>query len=95
LIRLAGELARRRDVFASSIMFILADPRGRIGGALRATIGLRMIGPIVLPSRVEELATWAESLARYGPVWDFQGKVVGIVVIVENDAIAVTTIDSR
>ncbi len=95
LLRLAGELARRGGFDANSIMFVLADARGRIGGALRAAVPLAAIGPVVLPGRSAQLGAWVEQIARFTPVWDFQGRADGLVVIVvdEDDAAAVTRIE--
>jgi hypothetical protein len=95
LLRLTDELAQRNGVEATAIMFVLADTNGRIGGAIRAAVRLRAIGPVVLPGRAEQLEAWVEHLARYAPVWDFQGKTDGLLVIVidENDAVAVTRIE--
>lgn len=97
LLRLADELARRNGFDAFSIMFILGDTRGRIGGALRAAVPAPAIGPIVLPGKTEQLQAWVEQLARYAPVWDLQSTVAGVVAIVidENDSMAVTTIGGR
>lgn len=97
LRRLADELARRNGFDALSIMFVLADTRGRIGGALRAAVPLPNIGPVVLPARAAQLEAWAAQLGKHAPVWDLQGPSDGIVVIVidENDAIAVTRIDRQ
>jgi len=94
LLRLADELARRNGSDASSIMFVLADARSRIGGALRTAMPLATIGPVVFPSHAAQLHSWIERLARFVPVWDFQGNADGLVVIVvdENDAAAVTRI---
>jgi len=95
LRRLAVELARRHGFDALSIMFILADTRGRIGGALRASVPLPRIGPVVLPSQAADLDAWVAQLARYAPVWDLRGTSAGTVVVVidEHDAIAVTHTD--
>jgi hypothetical protein len=94
LRRLADELARRNGFDVLSIMFVLADTRGRIGGALRVALPLPALGPVVLPARAAQLEAWAEQLGRHAPVWDLQGTGDGIVVIVidENDAIAVTRV---
>lgn len=95
LLRLAGELARRGGFDANSIMFVLADVHGRIGGALRAAVPLAAIGPVVLPGRAAQLHSWVEQIARFTPVWDFRGRADSLVVIVvdENDAAAVTHIE--
>jgi hypothetical protein len=96
LLRLADEFARRNGSDVFSIMFVLlADSRGRIGGALRASVSLRTVGPVVLPARAAQLEAWAEQLGKHAPVWDLQGTSDGIVVVVidANDAIAVTRID--
>lgn len=95
LRRLADELARRNGFDPLWVMFILADTRGRIGGALRAAVPLSAIGPVVLPARAAQLEAWAAQLGKHAPVWDFQGVNDGIVVIVidENDAITVTRIE--
>jgi hypothetical protein len=97
LRRLADELARRNGLGALSIMFVLADTRGRIGAAFRAAVPLPSIGPVVLPARAAQLEAWTAQLGKYAPVWDLRGVCDGIVVIVidENDAIAVTRIDRQ
>ena len=95
LLRLADELVRRSGFDASSMAFVLADARGRTGGALRAAMPLATIGPVVLPGRAAQLHSWVEQIARFTPVWDFQGRADGLVVIVvdQNDAAAVTSIE--
>jgi hypothetical protein len=97
LLRLADELARRNGFDVWSIMFVIADTRGRIGGALRAAVPLPSIGPVVLPARAAQLEAWAAELGKHAPVWDLQGARDGISVIVidEKDAIAVTRIDRQ
>ena len=67
LLRLP-ELARRKGVDAAAIMFVVADARGRIGGALRAALPSPTIEPVVLPARAEHLEAWVEQLARHAPV---------------------------
>ena len=97
LLRLAQQLAQRSGVDAVAIMFVVADARGRIGGALRAALPLPTIGPVVLPARAEQLEAWVEQLARYAPVWDLRGTSDGLVVILidEKDAMAVTRVHKR
>lgn len=97
LRRLADEFAQRNGFDALSIMFILADTCGRIGAALRAAVPLPSIGPVVLPARAAQLDAWAAQLGKHAPVWDLQGASHGIAVIVidENDVIAVTRIDRQ
>lgn len=97
LLRLADELARRGGLEPTSVMFVLADPRGRMGGALGAALPLATIGPVILPGRAELLAAWVEQLATYAPVWDLQGNVDGLTTIVidESDAIAIVRVALR
>ena len=96
LERAAVELARRNALRPVDVMFLLADRRGRMGGALAAALPDTSIGPVVLPGRARELDAWVERLALHGPVWDFSGGSTGIPVVVidADDVMAVRRISA-
>jgi hypothetical protein len=87
-------LAARNSMAPTDIMFVLADPAGRIGGALRAAVPVAAIGPVVLPGRAAELSAWTQRLALHGPVWDLSEGTTGIPVVVidVHDAMAVVRV---
>ena len=97
LRRLADTLAAKNCVRSMDLMFVLADPAGRIGGALRAALPTASIGPVVLPGRAAELSEWVARLAIHGPVWDFSAASAGIPVIVvdADDSMAVARLDEH
>jgi hypothetical protein len=97
LRRLASELETRNGLTSGDIMFVIADPKGRIGDALSAALPMPTIGPVVLPGRAADLDAWVERLALHSPVWDFTEGPAGIPVIVidEHDAMAVVHLGER
>lgn len=90
LLRAASVLAAKNDMAAADIMFVMAERRGRIGGALGAALPLAAIGPVVLPGRAAELQAWIQRLAVHGPIWDCTGANEGIAIILidQHDAMA-------
>lgn len=94
LLRAASTLSAKNGMAPTDIMFTLADRTGRLGRALGAAVPVSAIGPVVLPGRAPELATWVERLAVHGPVWDLTQGSSGILVLVidKHDAMAVVRV---
>jgi len=82
LRRVAHALATRNKIAPTCILFVLADPRGRIGAALQQAISIPRLGPVVLPSHASSLSAWIDKLTGLGPVLDCTGSRRGIPVIV-------------